>query len=155
MKNSASLSNASAIDLRLLMSACDRLTTPITPSLKFLMFVLPARMSLASVPSSMRSNFVRMQNVRRPARHRYRRYFVDICRPIEPSGSKFIASFSDSLLAKSLFALDTDRMIEFGCFAYLMHKFRMRSSISSGWSWTGIFVMPGRSTNVRFSTLGL
>lgn len=98
--------------------------------------ILPARISTTSVPSSIRSTFVSTPIVR--------------C----PSGSTSRASFKPSEFAKSVFAAVTANMMALGfciCFNTIS---LICLSISLGWSPTGTFVRPGRSTSVRVRTLG-
>lgn len=45
-------------------------------------------------------------------------------------------------------------MMHVSCFMYDRIMVRTRASMSLGWSPTGTFVMPGKSTNVMFNTLG-
>ena len=71
-----------------------------------------------------------------------------------PCGSTSLASLSASEVARSVLAADTARMIEFGLEMYLRHKSLINASMSCGWSPTGTFVTPGRSTRVRVTTLG-
>ncbi|KAJ8301980.1 hypothetical protein KUTeg_020967 [Tegillarca granosa] len=68
--------------------------------------------------------------------------------------STSLASFSDSEVAKSVLAADTAKIIEFGLLMYCKHNSLIWSSMSSGWSPTATFVIPGRSTKVKLTTLG-
>ena len=70
------------------------LITPIIPSLTGI--TLPQRMSMASVPASMRSSLVMTAKV------------------LRPSGSMSLAILSDSEVAMSALAGLTARIIEFG-----------------------------------------
>ena len=69
-----------------------------------------------------------------------------------PSGSTSFAIFSASELAKSEFAGDTANIRQFGLVINCINMLLISISISAGWSPTGTFVMPGRSTRVKFST---
>ena len=117
------------------MSRCPRLTTATYPLRRgtILLWII----SEASVPGSMRSSFVRTPMV------------------LSPLGSSCLASFRASLLARSVFALVTARIIALGLEAYWQLIEYICSSMSSGWSLIATFVSPGRSTIVRLSTSGL
>ena len=69
-----------------------------------------------------------------------------------PSGSTSFAIFNASELAKSEFAGDTANIRQFGLVINCINMLLISISISAGWSPTGTFVMPGRSTRVKFST---
>ena len=71
-----------------------------------------------------------------------------------PSGSTSRANFSPSEFAKSVLAAVTARMIHAGLEMYFANMSRICFSISLGWSPTGTFVKPGRSTRVKVRTLG-
>jgi hypothetical protein len=71
-----------------------------------------------------------------------------------PSGSTSRASFRPSELARSVFAAVTARMMALDLLICFMTISRICRSISRGWSPTGTFVSPGRSTRVRVRTLG-
>ena len=71
-----------------------------------------------------------------------------------PSGSTSRANFSPSEFAKSVLAAVTARMIHAGLEMYFNNMSRICFSISLGWSPTGTFVKPGRSTRVRVRTFG-
>mmetsp|Transcript_15201 Transcript_15201/g.28925 ORF Transcript_15201/g.28925 Transcript_15201/m.28925 type:complete len:218 (+) Transcript_15201:1241-1894(+) len=133
-KNASSALCASAMRFFWLMSAWERLTTGTNPSRKGITF--PLRTSMASVPRSMRSSFVRTPSVR------------------DPSGSTSLASFSDSELARSAFAGETATMMELGLRMYLRDIARICCSMLAGWSPTGFFVIPGKSTRDRERTCG-
>uniref|UniRef100_A0A8W7Q0F7 Uncharacterized protein n=1 Tax=Anopheles coluzzii TaxID=1518534 RepID=A0A8W7Q0F7_ANOCL len=112
--------------------ALQRFITPMMPS--FTGMTRPHRMSIASVPASIRSSLVSTASVRRP------------------SGSTSFAILSASLVAMSVLAAVTASMIEFGFSMYFSTRSLICASMSSGWSPTGTFVMPGRSTSVRLTT---
>ena len=103
---------AERIDFFSLMSCCDLLTTPIIPSLT--RTTLPFSMSDASVPRSIKSSLVQTPMVRSPA------------------GSTSLAIFNASELAKSEFAGETARMIEFGFSMYLMAGWVLGEGSGSG-----------------------
>jgi len=71
-----------------------------------------------------------------------------------PSGSTSRAIFNPSELAKSVLAAVTAKMIHDGLVIYFINISLICLSISLGWSPTGTFVNPGRSTNVSVRTLG-
>ena len=71
-----------------------------------------------------------------------------------PSGSTSLAIFSPSELAKSTFAAVTARIMHVGLDIYFISISLICFSISRGWSPTGTFVRPGKSTRVRVRTLG-
>ena len=71
-----------------------------------------------------------------------------------PSGSTSRANFNPSELAKSVFAAVTARIMHAGLDIYFISMSLICFSISRGWSPTGTFVRPGRSTSVRVRTLG-
>lgn len=71
-----------------------------------------------------------------------------------PSGSAFPAIWSASEFAKSEFAGVTARIRQLGFLMYDMIIVLIRASISEGWSPTGTFVIPGRSTSVISRTFG-
>jgi hypothetical protein len=71
-----------------------------------------------------------------------------------PSGSATPAIWRASELAKSEFAGVTARIRQEGSLIYDMIIVLIRASISEGWSPTGTFVMPGRSTSVMSRTFG-
>ena len=71
-----------------------------------------------------------------------------------PSGSAIPAIWRASELAKSEFAGVTAKMRQVGVLIYDMIIVLIRASISEGWSPTGTFVMPGRSTSVISRTFG-
>mmetsp|Transcript_3740 Transcript_3740/g.7157 ORF Transcript_3740/g.7157 Transcript_3740/m.7157 type:complete len:391 (+) Transcript_3740:97-1269(+) len=132
--NSSSAFRALPMSFFSRMSCCPRLTTPMYP--RFRGTTLPIRTSIASVPLSIRSNFVRTPTVRSPA------------------GSTSRAMARASELARSWLAADTARMMQFFCVMYSMTRSRICTSTSAGWSPTATFVMPGRSTRVKLSTCG-
>lgn len=71
-----------------------------------------------------------------------------------PSGSAIPAICKASELAKSAFAGETANIKQLGNLMYDIIIVRIRASISEGWSPTGTFVSPGKSTNVMSRTLG-
>ena len=71
-----------------------------------------------------------------------------------PSGSTSLANLSASEVARSVLAAVTARMILLGLEMYCRHMSLICTSMSSGWSPTGTFVKPGKSTRVRLSTRG-
>lgn len=71
-----------------------------------------------------------------------------------PSGSAFPAIWRASEFAKSEFAGVTARIRQLGVLMYDMIIVLIRASISDGWSPTGTFVIPGRSTSVISRTFG-
>lgn len=93
-----------------------------------------SRISLASVPSSIKSNFVKTPIVRIPA------------------GSHSLAIFNASDVAKSIFAAVTAKIKQLSFVIYVKSMSRICASISTGWSPTGTFVKPGKSINVKFNT---
>ncbi|OMH82127.1 hypothetical protein AX774_g4397 [Zancudomyces culisetae] len=133
-KNLRSCSSASLMVLFASTSFCPLLTTGTYPS--FNMITRPARMSITSVPLSIRSTFVNTPIV------------------LSPSGSTSLANFNPSELAKSVFAAVTARIIAFGRVIYFIIISRICRSISLGWSPTGTLVSPGKSTSVKVSTFG-
>ena len=96
----------------------------------------PERTSTASVPASIRSSFVTTPIVRSPA------------------GSTRFASWIASEVAMSEVAAETARTIALGFSMYSSTIVRSCTSMSAGWSPTGTFVTPGRSTSERVSTCG-
>jgi len=66
----------------------------------------------------------------------------------KPSGSTERAISRASLLTRSTLAGLTARMRHVGCRMYVCTSDRMRRSMSVGWSPTGFFANPGRSTSV-------
>lgn len=73
---------------------------------------------------------------------------------LAPSGSTSRANLSPSLLAKSVFAEVTAKMIALGFVMYFKSMSLICRSISRGWSPTGTFVRPGKSTSVSVRTFG-
>jgi hypothetical protein len=71
---------------------------------------------------------------------------------LRPSLSIYRASLRDSELAESSVAFDTATMMQFGFFMYPLTILMTCSSMSFGWSPTGFFMMPGKSTNKRSRT---
>ena len=80
--------------------------------------------------------------------------FVNTPIVLNPSGSTSRANFSPSELAKSVFAAVTAKMIHDGFEMNLRTISLICFSISFGWSPTGTFVKPGRSTRVSVTTFG-
>jgi len=72
-----------------------------------------------------------------------------------PCGSTSLANFNDSLLAKSSFPLLTANINEFLFLMYGIIKSNIFLSMSLGYSPTGFLVIPGKSTNMRSTTVGL
>ena len=83
-----------------------------------------------------------------------RSIFVNTPIVLVPSGSTSLASFNPSEFAKSVFAAVTARMMQAGLEMYFKSISRICFSMSRGWSPTGTFVKPGKSTRVSVSTLG-
>mmetsp|Transcript_21622 Transcript_21622/g.69619 ORF Transcript_21622/g.69619 Transcript_21622/m.69619 type:complete len:219 (-) Transcript_21622:130-786(-) len=121
------------MDSLAMMSFCERLMTPTKPRRSGMM--RPRSISSASVPWSIRSSLVSTPTVR------------------TPSGSTSLAICSASEFARSVFAAVTARMMHDSSLMKLSTMFRIKRSMSGGWSPTGTRVIPGRSTSVRFSTL--
>ena len=70
-----------------------------------------------------------------------------------PSGSADLASCSASLVARSVLAGVTARMRQVSRQMYVMIMSLIWSPMSVGWSPTAIFVRPGKSIRVMFSTV--
>lgn len=71
-----------------------------------------------------------------------------------PSGSTSRANLRPSEFAKSVLAAVTARIIQAGRDMYFRSISLICFSMSLGWSPTGTFVRPGKSTRVSVSTLG-
>ena len=69
-----------------------------------------------------------------------------------PVGSTSFDSLRASEVARSEFAGVTASISVFSLVMNCMSMSRIWNSMSAGWSPTGTFVNPGRSTSVRFST---
>ena len=133
-KKSFSAFRARSILFLFSISRCPLLTTGTYPRRSGM--ILPARMSTTSVPVSIRSILVSTPIV------------------LWPSGSTSLASFKPSELARSTLAAVTANMIALAFWICFRTISLICFSISLGWSPTGTFVRPGRSTRVRVRTLG-
>lgn len=80
--------------------------------------------------------------------------FVRTPMVLTPSGSTSRAILRPSELARSWLAGETARMIQADFEIYFINISRICFSISFGWSPTGTFVSPGRSTSVNVRTFG-
>lgn len=121
-KNLRSASNATFMSFLPSISLWDLLTTPIYPRLSG--SNLFSKISLASVPSSIKSNLVMTPMVRRP------------------SGSTSLANLRASLVAKSWLALVTARIRQLSRLMNVKIISRIWCSMSIGWSPTGTLVIP-------------
>ena len=69
-----------------------------------------------------------------------------------PYLSIYRASFNDSEFAESSVAFDTATIMQLGFFMYPFTILITCSSMSFGWSPTGFFIMPGKSTKSKSNT---
>ena len=124
-----------------------------------------SRISRASVPSSIRSNFVITPIVLNPeltinSHHRIKSLTqidndignVDANSHHKPCGSTSLEILSASELARSVLAGDMAKMRQFSLLMNSSSMLRIWISMSGGWSPTATFVIPGRSIRVRLRT---
>ena len=147
-RNDASSLIWSLIFLLSLISCWDRLITPIMPSLTGI--TRPHKMSMASVPASIKSSLVITAKVLLPSGSTSlaEKFEWKICEfffskfKTKLLLKKFLPIFRLSEVAISALAADTARMIELGLAMNFISKVLIWTSMSSGWSPTGTLVKP-------------